>query len=116
MRLHSGILAAVAGTPAVVIDYDPKTRAFATQTKQTRWTITIDELESRPAAVIAGTPQVPADNAAAPGAARLCEAIMETAAHRGERRAALARAVAPLRVQTGQTAQMAVQLASGGRV
>ncbi len=36
MRLHSGILAATAGTPAVIIDYDPKTRAFAAQTGQTR--------------------------------------------------------------------------------
>ncbi len=39
MRLHSGILAATAGTPAVVIDYDPKTRAFAAQTGQSAWAV-----------------------------------------------------------------------------
>lgn len=116
MRLHSGILAAVAGTPAVVIDYDPKTRAFATQTRQTKWTVAIDDLESRPPASIVGAARVLAEEAAAPGAARLLEAIMETAAHRAERHATLGRAVAPLRVQTGRTAQLAVQLASGGRV
>lgn len=116
MRLHSGILAAVAGTPAVVIDYDPKTRAFATQTRQTKWTIAIDDLEHRPVASIIVEPRVLAEKAAAPGAARLFEAIMETAAQRDDRCAALARAVAPLRTQTGQTAQLAVQLAFGGRV
>ena len=34
MRLHGGILAAAAGTPAVILDYDPKARAFAEQTGQ----------------------------------------------------------------------------------
>ena len=45
MRLHSGILAATAGTPAVVLDYDPKTKAFATQTGQLPWVVSIDRLE-----------------------------------------------------------------------
>ena len=39
MRLHAGILAAAAGTPAVVLDYDPKTRAFAAQTGQSAWAV-----------------------------------------------------------------------------
>jgi polysaccharide pyruvyl transferase WcaK-like protein len=95
MRLHGGILAATAGTPAVIIDYDPKTRAFAAQTGQTRWTVTVDDLESATA-----------------GVANLVEAIMETAATLPARRAALARAVAPLRSEAGRTARMAVQLAS----
>ena len=104
MRLHSGILAAVVGTPAVVIDYDPKTRAFATQTGQTPWVVGVDDLEG-PAA---GAPP-PAPR----GSAALLEAIIATAGDRPARRAALARAVAPLRAEAGRTAGLAVQLASG---
>jgi polysaccharide pyruvyl transferase WcaK-like protein len=95
MRLHSGILAATAGTPAVVIDYDPKTKAFANQTGQSAWSVDVDELESG-----AATP-------------RLVEAIRDTAAHLDGRRAALAAATEPLRVEAGRTARLAVQLASG---
>ena len=96
MRLHSGILAATAGTPAVIIDYDPKTRAFAAQTGQSRWSVSVDDLEG----------------AGAHGIATLVEAIMETAANLPARRAALARAVAPLRAEAGRTARLAVQLAA----
>jgi polysaccharide pyruvyl transferase CsaB len=98
MRLHSGILAAVGGTPAVVIDYDPKTRAFAVQTRQTDWAVAIDDLELRP------------------GGVRLIEAIMQTAGDLPARRAALELAVAPLRATAGQTAQLAFQLASQSRL
>jgi polysaccharide pyruvyl transferase CsaB len=110
MRLHSGILAATAGIPAVVVDYDPKTRAFAEQTGQSRWAVAVDALESAPAAA----PAVVTEAAApiAPAAA-LYEAIADTAADLPARRAALARAVAPLRAGAGRTAALAVQLASG---
>jgi hypothetical protein len=105
MRLHAGILAATAGTPAVVIDYDPKTRAFAEQTGQTRWAVPVDELEraDTDAGLVAG-----------PGALRLAEAIVDTLDHLPARRAALARAVAPLRAEAGRTAGLAVQLARTG--
>jgi polysaccharide pyruvyl transferase CsaB len=95
MRLHGGVLAAGAGTPAVVIDYDPKTRAFAAQTGQSEWAVNVDELEGAPA-----------------GAAALLGAILDTADRLPARRAALARAVAPLRAEAGRTAGLAVQLAS----
>jgi polysaccharide pyruvyl transferase CsaB len=100
MRLHSGILSATAGTPAVVVDYDPKTRAFAAQTGQSRWAVSVDELEA----------------ASCGGDNPLADAIMDTAAARGRRRAALAAAVTPLRAEAGRTARLAVQLASSGRV
>lgn len=108
MRLHSGILAATAGTPAVVVDYDPKTRAFAEQTGQSRWAVAVDALEGVPAV---GPPAV-ASGAVAPAAA-LYGAIADTAADLPARRAALMRAVAPLRAGAGRTAALAVQLASG---
>ncbi len=101
MRLHSGILAATAGTPAVVIDYDPKTRAFAAQTGQTAWTVDVDHL-GMPAAR-SGT-----------GAAAVFEAITATIGRLPARRAALARTVAPLRGDAGRTAGLAVQLAATG--
>ena len=92
MRLHSGILAATAGSPAVIIDYDPKTRAFAAQTRQTPWSVAVDELESGPTALL--------------------DAVMQTMDGLPARRAALARAVAPLRAEAGRTAGLAVQLAA----
>lgn len=98
MRLHSGILAATAGVPAVTIDYDPKTRAFAAQTRQLPWAVSVDALEGQDL-----------------GAAPLVRAIMDTASNLEGRRAALARAVAPLRVEAGRTAALAVQLAARGR-
>ena len=106
MRLHSGILSATAGTPAVVIDYDPKTKAFAAQTGQTRWAVDVDDLEATAAASV-----VSAD--AASGVTRLVGAIMDTAADLKRRRSALAAAVAPLRAEAGRTAGLAVHLASG---
>jgi polysaccharide pyruvyl transferase CsaB len=96
MRLHSGILAATAGTPAVAIDYDPKTSAFAVQTGQSPWAVSVDELEG-------GDPR---------GA--LVQAIVESLSQAQARRAALARAVAPLQVEAGRTAQLAVELATRG--
>jgi len=115
MRLHSGILSSVAGTPAIVIDYDPKTRAFAAQTQQTRWTVGIDDLEARTDNVCPTAPHQRTSRVAWSGAARLAEAILDTAATLEGRRAALARTVAPLRAEVGRTAQLAVQLASRGR-
>ncbi len=112
MRLHSGILAGTAGTPAVVIDYDPKTRAFAKQTGQSKWSVNVDDLE------MAGTapPGGPTGSGTASGLDTLYEAITGTVNHLAARRAALARAVAPLRADAGRTAGLAVQLASLGRV
>jgi len=108
MRLHAGILAAIANAPAVILDYDPKTRAFARQTGQERWTVSVDELEWQdPGATD------PTGWAAGVGVDALCKAITETAANAGARRAALARAVAPLRAEAGRTAGLAVQLAAG---
>lgn len=98
MRLHSGILAATAGTPAVVVDYDPKTSAFAAQTGQAGWAVSVDDLEGRR------------------GGERLFEAVMQTATALPERRAWLARAVGPLRADAGRTARLAVQLACTGSV
>jgi polysaccharide pyruvyl transferase CsaB len=109
MRLHSGILAATAGTPAVIIDYDPKTRAFAAQTHQSRWAVSVDDLES---AASGGT--AARDGTGSPsGAAALVDAIMDTAANLPARRAVLARLVAPLRTEAGRTARLAAQLAAG---
>jgi polysaccharide pyruvyl transferase CsaB len=94
MRLHSGILAAAGGSPAAIIDYDPKVRAFARQTGQERWTVHVDELE------------------AASGGERLAAVAMATARDAERRRAALARRVAWLRRDAGWTAGLAVQLAA----
>ncbi len=95
MRLHACILAATAGAPAVVLDYDPKTRAFAHQTGQEAWAVPVDDLESGDIDI-------------------LYRAITDSVANSGARRAALARAVAPLRAEAGRTAGLAVQLAGGG--
>jgi len=91
MRLHSGILAAAAGSPAVIIDYDPKTRAFANQTGQGEWTVTVDDLES--------------------GSDSIAEAIDASLADLPARRKALGRTVSPLRDEAGRTAALAAQLA-----
>lgn len=123
MRLHSGILAATAGTPAVVIDYDPKTKAFAEQTGQSRWAVSVDDLEQEGTSEVAASEVVASQNAARdvpPGRYRapadpLYEAITSTIGDLPARRAALARAVAPLRAEAGRTAGLAVQLASSGR-
>lgn len=125
MRLHSGILAAIAGVPAVVVDYDPKTRAFAAQTGQRAWTVHVDRLEVP--VDLPGRAPGPAGPAAesawgevgpravrGSGAAALVEAITATAADLPARRAALARRVAPLRAEAGRTARLAVQLAAAG--
>ena len=98
MRLHAGILAAGAGAPAVVLDYDPKTRAFAHQTGQGRWAVPVDELET-------ATPE---------SVERLAWAITDTMSELPSRRVALARAVMPLRAEAGRTAGLAVQLAGSG--
>jgi polysaccharide pyruvyl transferase CsaB len=98
MRLHSGILAAVAGTPAVVIDYDPKTQAFAGQTRQLPWAVPVDALGGGVHTDI------------------LFSALEDTLLHLEARRAALAKAVAPLRAEAGRTAVLAVQLARTGGV
>jgi polysaccharide pyruvyl transferase CsaB len=98
MRLHSGILAATAGAPAVTLDYDPKTRAFAAQTKQSQWAVSVDRLET-------GGP---------PAVGTLVEAIADTVSNIAARRAASARAVASLRADCGRTARLAVQLAEVG--
>jgi hypothetical protein len=113
MRLHSGILAATAGTPSVVVDYDPKTRAFAKQTGQLWWTVKVDALESASAGAFgAGSSSHAA--ASPPGIQDLFEAIVDTAGDLPARHAALARAVAPLRTEATRTAGLAVQLASEG--
>ena len=98
MRLHAGILAAAAGTPAVVLDYDPKVRAFAEQTGQAAFAVSVDDLES------------------AVGERALEAAARATARDLGARRAALGRVVAPLREGAGRTARLAFQLASHGGV
>ena len=94
MRLHSGILSAAAGTPAVTVDYDPKTAAFAEQTCQTPWAVDADELESQA------------------GADALLGAILDSMADLPARTARLEKAVAPLRAEAGRTARLAVQLAA----
>ncbi|MBN1629753.1 MAG: polysaccharide pyruvyl transferase family protein [Thermoleophilia bacterium] len=116
MRLHSGILAATAGTPAVVVDYDPKTRAFARQTGQLWWTVKVDDLERAPAGASGGGAGQSAAAARPSGAQDLIDAIIDTANDLPARRAALARAVAPLRAEAGRTAGLAVQLATAGKV
>ncbi len=106
MRLHGGILSATAGTPSVVLDYDPKTKAFAAQTGQTPWMVRVDDLE-------AGQVDSEAMTRTASGVARLVDAILDTAAHLDKRRSALEYSVEPLRAEAGRTAMLAVQLASG---
>lgn len=98
MRLHSGILAAAAGTPAVAVVYDPKVAAFAAQTGQGPWSVSVDALED------------------AGGATRLEAALEETIALLPQRRATLARRVSGLQAEAGRTAQLAVQLAAGDRL
>ncbi len=98
MRLHGGILAATAGASVVTLDYDPKTRAFAAQTRQSGWAVDVDTLEDR----------------GSEGKAALVQAILDTASHAEARRAAVARAVAPLQAESGRTARLAVQLAREG--
>jgi polysaccharide pyruvyl transferase CsaB len=93
MRLHAGILSAVGGAPAAVVDYDPKVRAFARQTGQEDWAVPVDELET------------PA------GAARLTKATRDTTAQAGRRCRLLARHVSRLREDAGLPARLAVQLA-----
>ncbi len=98
----------MAGAPAVVLDYDPKTRAFAEQTGQGRWAVSVDELEGSTAA------GEPAGMSPAAGVEGLVWAITDTMAALASRRAALARAVMPLRADAGRTAGLAVQLAGSG--
>jgi polysaccharide pyruvyl transferase CsaB len=98
MRLHACILAAAAGTPAVVVDYDPKVRAFAEQTGQAGFAVTADALES------------------VQGEAALAEAARITVRTLVARRAALERRVAPLRAEAGRTAGLAVGVAACGGV
>lgn len=109
MRLHSGILAAVAGTPAVVLDYDPKTRAFAAQTRQLAWAVSVDELERQGESLEAMSG--PTAGSSRGAYSLLVEAVLDTLRHLPARRAALARAVAPLRSDAGRTAALAAQLA-----
>jgi len=93
MRLHSGILAAAAGTPAVCVAYDLKVAAFATLTGQAHWSVSVDTL-------------------GAPGGAAVLEALLRaTIVDLASRRAALARRVHPLRAEAGRTARLAVQVA-----
>ena len=94
-RRHSG---GGRGTPAVILDYDPKVRAFAEQTGQAAFAVSVDDLES------------------AVGERALEVAATVTARDLDARRAALGRAVAPLREGAGRTARLAVQLASRGGV
>jgi polysaccharide pyruvyl transferase CsaB len=93
MRLHAGILSAVGGAPAAVIDYDPKVRAFARQTGQEAWTVSVQDLET------------------AEGARRLRAAALETTRRAGERCRLLAARVSRLRVEAGRPARLAVQIA-----
>ncbi|OPZ76789.1 MAG: colanic acid biosynthesis protein [Actinobacteria bacterium ADurb.Bin444] len=98
MRLHSGILAAAAGTPAAAIAYDPKVSSFARQTGQGEYVVTADELETEA------------------GGRRLESLLRESVTHNALRRRRLERAVAPLREAAGRTAQLAVDLARAGRL
>ncbi len=61
-------------------------------------------------------PPAPDDPAGLTGAQALVAAVEDSLAHLDARRAALARAVAPLRDEAGRTARLAVQLASSGTV
>jgi polysaccharide pyruvyl transferase CsaB len=93
MRLHAGILAAAAGTPAAAIAYDPKVSSFARQTGQDRYVVTADELETDA------------------GGAKLEALLRDSLAHRARRSRELGRRVEPLRREAGRTARLAVQLA-----
>ena len=93
MRLHAGILAAAAGTPAVSVVYDPKVASFASQTGQGAFTVDVDELET------------------GPGEERLVKACRETLRDVMGRRSALARTPGPLRREAGVTARLAAALA-----
>lgn len=95
MRLHAGILAAAAGTPAAAIAYDPKVDSFARQTGQDRYVVTADELETES------------------GGAKLEALLHDSLANVAQRRRKLASAAAPLRRAAGRTACVAVQLAAG---
>lgn len=95
VRLHGGILAAAAGTPAAAVAYDPKVWSFARQTGQEKWARGLEEVEG-------------------PEGERLVEeAVLDTLYSLPERRAALRRAVAPLKKEAGRTAALAVQIAAG---
>jgi polysaccharide pyruvyl transferase CsaB len=98
MRLHAGILSAAAGTPAVALDYDPKVRAFARQTRQEAYSVTIDRMERTG------------------GVRALEDAMMATLRRAEDRRSRLARLVLPLRREAGRTARLAVQLAELGGI
>ncbi len=93
MRLHSGILAASGGSPVISVVYDPKVAAFAEQTAQTPWAVSVDELEG---------PE---------GEERLTEAIDDTLENAESRRVRLSTRVARLKEESGQTARLAVALA-----
>ena len=97
VRLHGGILAAAAGTPSVSVAYDPKVWAFARQTGQEKWAVGMEELEGPG------------------GEEQLEDAVLATLHSLPGRRAALRRAVAPLKKEAGQTAALAVQIAAGKR-
>lgn len=93
VRLHAGILAATAGTPTVAVVYDPKVDSFARQTRQERFLITVDQLESEE------------------GPRRLAALLDETIRKHDQRRAELLCTVGPLRLETASTARLAVDLA-----
>ena len=82
----------------MTIDYDPKTRAFAAQTRQLCWAVEVDRLEA------GGSEAVEA----------LTGAIVETVANVEVRRSAVQRAVNPLRADCARTARLAVQVAETG--
>ncbi|GAB4246099.1 MAG: polysaccharide pyruvyl transferase CsaB [Thermoleophilia bacterium] len=93
MRLHAGILAAAAGTPAVSIAYDPKVTAFARQTGQEAELVDVDDLE------------------APGGARRLQAACRDTLTVLDTRRSRLERKVAGLRRETCLPAALAASIA-----
>src|SRR5660398_188081 len=86
-----------AGTPSVSVAYDPKVWAFARQTGQEKWAVGMEELEGPG------------------GEEQLEDAMLATLHSLPGRRAALRRAVAPLKKEAGQTAALAVQIAAGKR-
>jgi len=117
MRLHSGILATTAGTPSVVLDYDPKTKAFASQTGQLPWAVPVDSLDGSGLDHLdPGLPEVASSPSGAHGVSALLAAVEDSLDHLPDRRRALIHAAAPLRAEAGRTAQLAVQLASTGGV